>query len=341
MIKRVMPYYKEDWVNELDEFLKNWDYWKEGAIKKLEDRVAMEIGRKHAIATNSTTNSIFMALYVWSLKYPHHDDVLIPNWGYPAAYNACQVLGLNAIPVEIDKWTLGMTSKSAVDNMSTKTLACVYIENNGVVGGVDSIKEYLYDDILFIEDSAPSMLQETAGRNGDVSMFSFSPTKPLCAGEGSVILTDNDELAEALRKFRHDDTYNDPSPSLNFAMSAITATYLLPQFDIIDEIIEMREWVHAEYKKHLQIFGEPYISTNRHGAIMYLSEHAKNISKKLTQFGIEHRYKYYPVIADESYIDFPISCEVRDQIIDLPMHQKLSSGHIKYICDIVKRGEEI
>jgi len=106
----------------------------------------------------------------------------------------------------------------------------------------------------------------------------------------------------------------------------------------MDEIIEMREWVHAEYKKHLYIIGEAYLNSNRHGAIMYLSHKAKNVCKRLTRFGIEHRYQYYPNIKDDP-IDFPISCRIRDQIIDLPMHQDLTAEQIKFICEVVKRGE--
>lgn len=336
-MKRVKPYYRKEWTQKLDVYLKNWDYWKEGAIIELEQKMISHIGRKHAIAVNSATNAIFMCLYLWKQKYPNNNDVMLPNWGYPAAHRACKVLKLTSNVVDIDKWTLSMNSQIVTNNIGSNSLACVHIGNNGIVGDSKSIKETLYNDILFIEDCAPSILQATAGTHGDVSIFSFSPTKPFCAGEGAVILTDNDELADSLRKFRHNSDYNDISiSSLNFSMSVLLATYLLPQFDIIDEIIQMREWVHAEYKKHIPIFEEPYIETNRHGAIMHLNERAEKISKKLSLYNIEHRYRYYPCIIND-YINYPISCTVRDQIIDLPMHQDLTSKEIKFVCDIILR----
>jgi dTDP-4-amino-4,6-dideoxygalactose transaminase len=339
MIKRVKPYYRKEWIDKLDEFLQGWDYWKEGAILELEKRVAEHVGRKYAIATNSASNSIFMALYIWKQRYPNNDDVIIPNWGYPAAYKACEILDLTPNPVEMNKWTLGMSAQSVYDYMGNTTLACVNIGTNGVVGDPETIKETLYDDILFIEDCAPSILQETAGTYGDVSIFSFSPTKPFCAGEGSVIVTDDKGIADELRTLRHVDNYNDKSPCLNFALSVMLATYLLPQFDMMDEISQMREWVHAEYKKYIQIFGEPYIKTNRHGAIMYLTPKAEAVSKKLKQMGIEHRYKHYPLIEDDD-INFPVSCEIRNQIIDLPMHQDLTAEQIKFICNIIRKVED-
>lgn len=339
MIKRVKPYYRKEWTDQLHMYLEKWDFWKEGALLDLEKRISEFVDRKYGIACNSTTNSIFMCLYIWSKKYPELNEVILPNWGYPAAYKACDVLGLKPIIVDIDRWTLGMTQTGVADVLSNKTLAVVHIENNGIIGDPLSIKEILPEHVLFIEDAAPSLLQEESGTYGDVSMFSFSPTKPFCAGEGSVIITDNKEIEEALRKFRYIGHYTDLTTSLNFAMSALLATYIIPQFDILSEIIDMREWVHKEYKKHLDIFEEPYIETNRHGAIMYLSEKAVDISRSLTNFGIEHRHKYYPNFIDDP-IDYPISIEVKNQIIDLPMHQDLTEKDINAICTIIKRVEK-
>lgn len=335
-MKRVKPYYKKEWTDTLDRFLQDWDYWKEGALLNLEGRVSDMVDRKYAIATNSTTNSIFMALYVWSKKYPERKQVIIPNWGYPAAYKACAVLGLEPIIVDINPLLLGMTGMGVYDYTNDHTLAVVHIENNGVVGDPEDIKKILTDDILFIEDAAPSLLQDKAGTFGDVAMFSFSPTKPFTAGEGSVIVTDDEEIANALRKFRYIGEYTDLTTSLNFTMSCLLATYILPQFEHRDEIIQMREWVHAEYKKHIPIFEESCIKTNRHGAIMHINSNADAISKKLSLFGIEHRHRYYPAIV-EDYMDYPVSCTIRDQIIDLPMHQDLTTEKIKAVCDIILR----
>lgn len=337
-IKRTIPFYKEKWIDELKNYLENWDFSKEQKLLELEYKISNYIGRKYGIATNSTTNSIFMCLYIWSKKYPNRNQVIMPNWGYPATFKACKILGLTPVFVDIEKKTLSMSSKKI--NLTSNILAVVHVENNGVVGNAKNIFEMKYVDnnILFIEDCAPSLLQSTAGNHGDVSMFSFSPTKPFCSGEGSVILTDDDELYSSLKNFRYIGEYNNLKPSLNFAMSCLLAAYLLSQFDYIDEIIDFREKVHKEYKLNLDIFEEPYISTNRHGAIMYLSKKAEYISKRLSIFGVEHRYRYYPNFVDDK-IQYPISCEVRDQIIDLPMHHELSSEQIKFVCNIIKRAE--
>jgi dTDP-4-amino-4,6-dideoxygalactose transaminase len=182
MIKRVKPYWKEEtlyWLDNLGKYLDKYNFWHDGIIEELENKIKSIVKRKHALAVNSCSNAIFMALKVWSEKYPSHKDVLIPNWGYPAALKTSKFLKLNSIPIDIDKWTLGMTPQNIIDYMGNKTLACIHIENNGMVGDPGSIRNVLYDDVLFIEDCAPSLLQDKAGSFGDISMFSFSPTKPL------------------------------------------------------------------------------------------------------------------------------------------------------------------
>jgi dTDP-4-amino-4,6-dideoxygalactose transaminase len=69
---------------------------------------------------------------------------------------------------------------------------------------------------------------------------------------------------------------------------------------------------------------------------MYLSERAEKISYKLNLYGIEHRYKYYPLYEN----GFPISEKVFKNIIDLPSNYYLTDDQIKSICTIIKRVED-
>jgi perosamine synthetase len=302
--------------------------------EKLEEKCRELIGRKYCLAVSNTSSAIFMCLYLWSKKYPDKNQVVIPNWGYPAAFKVCKVLRLEPVPVDIRKETLGMTKDGIADRLNEKTLSVIHIENNGIVGDPLEISKMITDDILFIEDCAPSMAQAGAGIFGDVSMFSFSATKPLFAGEGSVILTDSKQMYNDLKLLRHTPDYENMDGTLNFLLSPLLSAYLLPQFDSLKYIGQFRERIHNEYKKYLNIFEE---LNNKHGAIMYLSKDAEKIHEKLNSYSIEHRYKYYPLY-DKS--KFPISCEVYNEIIDLPMHHNLTDNEIKFICSVIKKVEK-
>lgn len=333
-MKRVMPYIHPDYVESISDYLTGYDFWHDGILDEFEARIAKMYGRKFGLTVNSASNAIFMCLCVRKRK-SNKNKVILPNYGYPAAFKACKFLELEVVPVDIETNTLSMNIDHVVNVIDSDILAVIHIENNGVVGNIKSIKDRVPSDILFIEDSAPSMLQDKAGVFGDVSIFSFGPTKPVLTGEGSIILTDDPDIYNDLKLLRHTPNYDNKEPSLNFLMSPILVSYAMPQLDFLREIREMRTWVQTEYEKHINIFSEPD-ATRNYGAVMYLSPNAEKISKSLSVFGIDHRYKYYPLYEE---MGFPVSREVRDSIIDLPMHQELSEDNIETICYIVKRAE--
>jgi perosamine synthetase len=337
MIRRTKAYYRNDWGQSLLSYISSYDFCDDQTMtNRLEDRFKELFDRQYCLAVSNTSSAIFMCLYIWSKRFPGKNQVIIPNWGYPAAFKACKVLGLKPVPVDICRDTLGMVASDIQNCLTAETLAVVHIENNGVIGDPFSIREVIPHDVLFIEDSAPSMTQENAGKYGDVSMFSFSATKPLFAGEGSIILTDSREIHDDLRLLRHTPDYENMDGTLNFLLSPYLAAYILPQISSLNDIQKMRQKVHDKYRKHLNILED---GNNSHGMIMYLSEHAKEIHERLNFFSIEHRYQYYPLYNKDPDM-FPVSHRVYNELIDLPMHHELTDEQIKSICLIIKRVEK-
>lgn len=339
-IKRVQPYLKEKNLNRLGEYLKDYDYYNKGMTRLVENQIETYTGRNRALLVNSATNALWMILRAIGIS---NGEVIFPNYGYPAIFKICHLLGLEARPVDIKEDTLSMNPEEVRKAVNGYTVAIVHIGSNGVVGSdIEEIRQIAkYQDMCtFIEDSAPSMIQEFKGKKagtfGDVSVYSFSPTKPVTCGEGGVIVTDNDDLYKELLQFRSS-SYHSNVPSLNLNMSPFLAAYLSPQLqeNYLDEVINHRERIHGLYKEHgLKIFEEDGI-TNRYGAIMYLSENAEKISNKFNLYGIEHRYKYYP-----TYTGMPVSTKVRNNIMDLPSHFELNHKQISFICGLIRSIEE-
>ena len=343
MIRRVLPYLKKEWVDSFSNFLDTYDYFQEGIVNQVEEKIRNYTGRKHALCVNSASNAIFMCLYV--IGKPE-GEVIMSNYGYPSTFKACKMLNMIPIGIDIKENTLSMNPRELERVITPWTTAVAHIGNNGVIGSdIEKIKSMCEENgLIFLEDSAPSMLQEfngnRAGCFGDLSIYSFSATKPITCGEGGVILTDDDELFKKLDTLRHTPKYSNKEPSLNFCLSPFLAAYLLPQLDddYIQEIIMLREKIHEIYKGFgLKIFEEEGI-TNRYGAVMYLSDKAERIHEKFDLFKIEHRYRHYTLY--EEGIELPISKKVRENIIDLPSHYFLTEKEIKSICTLIKRVED-
>jgi UDP-2-acetamido-2-deoxy-ribo-hexuluronate aminotransferase len=338
MIKRVKSFWKDNWCDNLNNYMRKYDFWEVGITEELESEILKMKPRKHALVVDSTSNAIWMCLYMWSKRYPERDEVMFPNWGYPATFKACKVLGLKPVPIDMRMDTLGMNEYGIKTAVNDKTLAVVHIETNGVVGNPQTIKNFVPKEVLFIEDSAPSILQAQAGMFGDVSMFSFSPTKPFCVGQGSVILTDNTDIYDYLKQLRHTPNYEDKSPTLNFMLSPYLIALLLPQLKYWDYLMNRRTLTHIYYRRQLDIFKEPMIVTDAHGSIMYFAKNPESVSDHLSLANIEHRYHGYPCYS-EIKNKFPVSHYIRHHLIDLPIHNELTEENIYHICQIVKEGE--
>lgn len=350
MIKRGNAFYKEEWIAEMAEYIRKYNYSHQEIITELENKIKEYTGRKFAVAVNSGSNAIYMCLFLFCKE----GNVIVPNWGYPGVINACKSVGVEIKTIDIKEETLCMNPEFIKKTITKDTKAIINIGNSGIIGrDIAEIKNIAKSNgSLFIEDAAPSFIQEfdgkKAGTFGDLGIFSFSPTKPIICGEGGVIVTDSEEMDRKLRVFRHmtysscgsnfkcyiDD--NTHEGSLNFSLSPFLAAYILPQLSKsnLNEIISLRERIHSQYKKYINVFNEEGV-TNRYGNIMYLSDNAEEISNKFNSLGIDHRYKYYPLYKN----GFSVSESIFERLIDLPSGCNLTGGEITFICKMIQRIE--
>jgi dTDP-4-amino-4,6-dideoxygalactose transaminase len=325
---------KEPWVDKI----KNYLHIRDGhdLEKTIEKKICDYTGSKYCTVINSGTNGLFICLKILSTPL---DEIIISGYGHPATYKCCKNLGLVPKFADINIETLSMDINKVKELITDNTKAVVHIENNGVVGNdIIALKELCYKNSLYlIEDSAPSLLQKVHGINagcfGDLGVYSFSFTKPLMCGEGAAIVTDNPEFDNKVKEYRYNSNYMDLTPNLNFNLSPYSISMLLPQFDSLDEVINMRERVHTKYKSFgLNIFEEKGV-TNRYPYAMYISENAERVSRKLNSFKIGNRFRYYPV-----YDKTLKNClKLQSSIIDLPCHEDLTDREIETICKLIKR----
>jgi dTDP-4-amino-4,6-dideoxygalactose transaminase len=339
MIKANELYLKPEWLDGLESYLSKQSFNHEEITREFESKICELTGSRFAITTSSATTSILMILMMWKTEI---NEVILPNYGHPAAKSCCDMLDIKVIPVDINEDTLMPDVTSIEEAITPNTLAYIHIESNAVLGNnIEEIKLLCKKHgVTFIEDAAPSMLQfygkKRAGRFGDLGIYSFSPTKPLCSGEGSVIVTDSYLQNSVLSKMRSDHDDINRKLSLNFALSSFLIAYLLPQLESLEEIGKKRELNHTLYKENgLNVFEQQGV-TNRYPYVMYLSKNASKISNDLKKFKIGHRYKYYPLVDP----NLPNSKKVQSQLIDLPCGMSLTPDQIKAVCNIIRRAEK-
>jgi dTDP-4-amino-4,6-dideoxygalactose transaminase len=317
------------------------DYTKnERLIRSLENMICEYSGSKHCILTNSGTSALFIPLFYMNSIY-EGAEVLLPAYGFPAAYRICKSLGLKPITVDLNYKNMGLNLEDARRKINKNTKCIVHVETNGIMGNVNEIKTFAEEyNLFFIEDSAASMIQKcngvSGGRFGQVGIYSFSETKPLKCGCGGAIITDSDEIYKIFKKISYDPDHSSVYPlSFNLKMSHLLVKELIPQFETINSVIKNYEQTYALYKKYkLQIFEDKSV-TNRYQHILYRSEKAKQVSQKLNSFSIGHRYKHYMVDENET-----VAKRINDEIIDLPLFSNINETQIKSICNLIRTIED-
>ena len=213
-------------------------------------------------------------------------------------------------------------------------------------------------NLKIVEDAAQSfggsIGEKKVGTFGDVAATSFYPAKPLgCYGDGGAIFTNNDDLADQCKAIRihgtSSDKYNSEVIGINGRLDSIQAAVLLEKLTIFDEELEMRNKVNNYYRKYLN--NAQYIPENYHSAHALFSitlgshEKKEQLINKLKQNNIPSVVYYkYPIhlMRGFSYLeykdgDFPISENLSQTIVSLPMHPYLTEIDIDLIIKTLKK----
>jgi dTDP-4-amino-4,6-dideoxygalactose transaminase len=173
------------------------------AVSAFERELAERAGRKHAVAVNSCTDALYFALR--SLGVGPGDEVLITDYSFAASASALLRTGATPVFVDIDD-TYAMDLELAEQAVTPATKALVWVHLFGRMSDAAPVEAFARrHGLALVEDAAQTFGGVRAGRAagsvGEVSCYSFDPTKVIGApGSGGVALTDDEELAAQIRR---------------------------------------------------------------------------------------------------------------------------------------------
>ncbi len=238
-------------------------------IKKFEERFAKYTGTKEAIAVNSGTAALHVALS--ALDVGPGDEVIIPPFTFVATATA--ILHQNAIPifVDIDPKTYCINPAEIEKAITPKTKGIIPVHLFGHPAEMDSILEIAEKHNLFvIEDACQAHGAEYKGKRvgsiGDLGCFSFFESKNMMTGEGGMITTNNSELADAARLVRH---HGEPGwyvydrLGYNYRMTEVQAALGLVQLEKLDQLNQIRiddATFYSENLADVEAIQLPYVS---------------------------------------------------------------------------------
>lgn len=229
-------------------------------VKQFEQKMSAKVGRKYGIAVSNGTAALEVAVQALGIR--EGDEVIMPTFTIISC--AMAVTKLGAVPVLVDSdindWNMKVDEIEA--KITDKTKAIMIVHLYGLPVQVDKVlalaKKY---NLKIIEDAAEMHGQTYKGKPcgsfGDISTFSFYPNKHVTTGEGGMVVTDNEELAERCRTirnlcFRQDVRYVHDELSDNYRFTNLQAAVGLAQLERLDEFVERKRNMGRYYTEQLE-----------------------------------------------------------------------------------------
>jgi perosamine synthetase len=227
-------------------------------IPRFEKEFAAYVGTAHGVAVTSGTTALHLA--VAAAEIGDGDEILISASTNIASALAAYHRGAVAVPVDVEADTWNMNLDLVEELITPKTRAIMPVHLFGHPVDMDSLLEIARrHDLLVIEDCAESHGATVRGRItgsfGELNCFSFYANKIITTGEGGMVLTNDDELAERLKLLRNlafqKPRFFHEAAGFNFRMTGYAAAMGRAQLKKIDRFIEQKRRVASTYNRLL------------------------------------------------------------------------------------------
>ena len=237
-------------------------------LVEMEELVAQGAGRQHGIGVNSGTSGLHLCLE--TLGIGPGDEVITPAFSFVASANCILYTGATPVFVDCDPRTLNVNIEAVKRKITERTKAIIGVEVFGNPAGMSELAAICARyEVPLIEDCCEGLggrfRDEPIGSFGRLAVFGFYPNKQVTTGEGGMIVTDDDRLADLCRSLRNQGRPGDSSEvgqglgswlaherlGYNYRMSEINAALGVAQMKRLRELIEVRQNIAACYTRRL------------------------------------------------------------------------------------------
>lgn len=324
-------------------------------VRSFENEVEKYLGIKHAIGVSSGSAGLVLALMALGIK--KGDEVITTPFSFFATASSIVLVGAKPVFVDIDPRTFNLDPTKIEKAISTKTKAIMPVHLFGQCAEMDRILEIAKKHRLYlIEDAAQAFGAKYKGRfagtMGDVGVFSFFPSKNLGGyGDGGMLITNDDLLAERIRRLRvhgQSQQYLHQEIGLNSRLDALQAVVLQVKLEYLYGWNEKRR---ANAQLYKQLFERSSIicpmewPDNYHIYHQYtiMVNKRDHLKQYLTEQGIGSAI-YYPLPLHLQpcfkYLgyekgDFPIAEKCSEKVISIPIYAELTEAQIKKVAETI------
>jgi perosamine synthetase len=377
LIKRNIPISlpvtgEEEWQATREPLVNGW-LTSGPKVREFEQLFAERHQVKHALAVTSATTALHLALV--ALEVGPGDEVIVPAFTWVSTANVVLYCGANVVFADVDPVTFNMDPKDLKKRITPKTKAIVPVHLFGLCANMDAIK-VIAGDIPLVEDGAcaagAAYKGIPAGALGTIGCFSFHPRKSVTTGEGGMITTNDDHLADVMSMLRNhgasiseEQRHHGPRPYIlpdfnmlgyNYRMTDLQGAVGVVQIKKLDTFIDEREKWAAWYSEQLAEI--PWLRTPQVGAdykhgwqsfVTFVDESKapcsrNEIMEKLQEQGIStrpgthavHMLTFYAKKYSIKSGDYPGAQAANDYSMSIPLHNRMVAEDYHYVVAVLK-----
>ena len=343
------------------------------AQERFEDLLARYCGVKHAVAVSSGTAALH--LLVRAMGVGPGDEILVPSFTFAASVNCILYEGAVPVFVDIEPETYNLDPVDLERRITPRTRAIVAVDCFGHPAGWDEIQRISREhDLRVIDDSCEALgaryRDRMIGSFGDAAAFAFYANKQITTGEGGMIVTDDDDIAESCRSWRNQGRgrmgawLEHERLGYNYRMDEMSAALGASQMLRLDSILVKRAAVAQMYNERLAMIEwltppcvKDDVTVSWFVYVVTLAEGVdrRRVIEHLAEQGVPARAYFAPVHM-QSYIQrlqddhrlgdgwdwspgsLPVTEDIGRRTLALPFHSNLGEAEVERVADALAKA---
>lgn len=350
--------YKNEIDDAIQKVLHSGSYTLGDEVNQFEKEFAEYIGVEHAVGVASGTDALILSLK--ALDIEKGDEIITTPFTAIATVSAIIAAGAKPVFVDIDPDTYLTDIEKIPKAITPNTKAIIPVHIFGNVVDIDEIRSITNNKITIIEDACQAhgsaIKNKTAGSLGDMSCFSFYPTKNVGGyGDGGMITTNNEDLAKKiklLRMYGMIDKDHIVINGINSRLDELQAAILRVKLRHLDSMNEARHKIASMYKNELapKYFMHQKINNNVYTNYHVFASRYKGNREHLIEYLWKYEIQtniYYPIplhlqkanmFLGYKIGDLPNAEKLCEQVIALPMYPELDKADVIKIISRINEG---
>jgi perosamine synthetase len=334
-------------------------------VYEFENQLKEYLGARNVVAVSTGTNAIHIALAACGVSAG--DEVIVPSLTFIGSVQPVILCGATPVFCEVDSETINIDIKDAQKKITSRTKAIIAVHYGGLACDMDALMALCRGrNITLIEDAAHAFGSSYRGRRigsfGDATCFSFDPIKSVTCGEGGAVATNNDALAEQMRRKRllgiDKDTvnrykgqrswfYEVVTSGYRYHMSDINAAIGLAQLKKMPAFLERKKQIVRRYDEALRGVGSVrllrrnYEETANFNYVIRVDEGQRDsllefLNKNGVQAGVQYIPCHIQPLFQQHKQELPVTEKLWKQVIALPLYYDLSEDDVSRVIETVR-----